>query len=82
MFWGYDACMYRYETDDSLHPGVMACADHAQRLIRTNGSCIAKRVFKERICLLIQQMEGRRESLSACMQDPGVIGSTVRNGGL
>jgi hypothetical protein len=22
--WAYDACMSRYETDDSLHPGVMA----------------------------------------------------------
>ena len=82
MHWAYDACMGRYETDDSLHPGVMACADRAQRLIRAKGGCKAKRIFKEQMCLLLQLPADRRSSQQACMQDPGVVGSTVKNGGL
>jgi hypothetical protein len=74
--------MGRYETDDSLHPGVMACADRGQRLIRIKGECTAKRIFKERMCLLLQQTDDRRSSIKACMQDPSVVGSTVQNGGL
>ena len=82
VHWLYDACMSRYETDDSLHPGVMACADHGQHLVKVKGECTAKRIFKERMCLLLQQSDNRRISLNACMQDPSVIGSTVQNGGL
>ena len=80
--WAYDSCMSRYETDDSLHPGVMACADRGQRLIQAKGECKAKRIFKERICRLLQQTGDRRSSLQSCMQDPSVVGSTVQNGGL
>lgn len=80
--WAHDACMGRHETDDPLHPGVMACADRGQRLIQAKGECKAKRIFKERMCLLLQQTEDRRSSLRSCMLDPGVVGSAVRNGGL
>ena len=82
VHWAYDACMSRYETDDSLHPGVMACVGRGQRLVQIKGECTAKRVFKERMCMLLQQSDDRRSSLKACMQDPSVIGSTVQNGGL
>jgi hypothetical protein len=80
--WAYDACMGRYETDDSLHPGVMACADRAQRLIKAKGECKAKHIFKERMCLMLQKTIDRRRSQRACMDDPTVVGSTVKNGGL
>jgi len=82
VLWAYDACMGHHETDDPLHPGVVACADRGQRLIQAWGECKAKRISKERMCLLLQQTEDRRSSLRSCMRDPGVVGSTVRNGGL
>ncbi|MEZ0231303.1 MAG: hypothetical protein ACAH12_00565 [Methylophilaceae bacterium] len=82
IFWAYDACLWRYETDDSLHPEVMACADRAQHLIKTKGTCRAKRIFKERICLLIQQTEDNYSTLQTCMDDASVVGPTVKDGGL
>ena len=82
IHWAYDSCMSRYETDDGLHPGVIACADRAQRLIRVKGECTAKRIFKDRICALLQRNESPSESRQACMRDPGVVGMTVRNNGL
>ena len=80
--WAYDVCMGQFETDDELHPGVAACADRGLALIRSKGSCPAKRIFKSRMCTLLQKTEDRRSSYKACMVDPSVIGSTVRNGGL
>ena len=47
--WAYDACLWRYETDDTLHPVVISCADKNQALIAKAGSCQAKRIFKGRI---------------------------------
>ena len=80
--WAYDSCMGQFETDDELHPGVAACADRGLALIRSKGSCPAKRIFKGRICTLLQQTEDRRPSYKACMADPSVMGSTVKNRGL
>ena len=82
VHWAYDACMGRHETDDSLHPRVVACVDRAQRLIRAKGECKAKRIFKKRVCVLLQKTADRRSSLQACMQDPSVVGSTVQKSGL
>jgi hypothetical protein len=82
LHWAYDVCMGIFETDDELHPGVAACADANLALIQSKGSCTAKRIFKERMCTLLQQTEDRRRSLKACMADPSVVGSTVQNGGL
>lgn len=79
IHWAYDACMARYETDDGLHPGVAACAERAQLLIARRGECKAKRIFKDRICALT---EAGRASRQACMRDPSVVGSTVRNDGI
>ena len=31
--WAYDACLWRYETDDTLHPGVIDCIEKNQSLI-------------------------------------------------
>jgi len=82
VHWAYDACMSRYETDDALHPGVMACGDRAQFLISSYGECKAKRVFKDRICVLAERTGSGQGSRQACMRDPGVVGATVRNGGI
>ena len=82
VHWAYDTCMGHFETDDTLHPGVMKCADRGQALIKRVGSCPAKRVFKGRMCTELQRTESRRASYSACMADPRVVGSTVVNGGL
>jgi hypothetical protein len=80
--WAYDSCMGQFETDDELHPGVAACADRALALIRAKGSCPAKRIFKGRMCALLQKTEDRRHSFKACMTDRSVVGSTVKNDGL
>lgn len=80
--WAYDSCMGQFETDDELHPGVAACADRGLALIHSKGSCPAKRIFKDRICTMLQQTDDRRPSHKACMTDPSVVGSTVKNGGL
>ena len=82
VHWAYDACMGKFETDDELHPGVAACADRNLVIIQSKGSCRAKRIFKGRMCTLLQQTEDRRHSFKACMADPSVVGSTVQNGGL
>lgn len=80
--WAYDACFWQFETDDELHPGVVACAERNLALVRSDGDCPAKRVFKRRICGFVQRTEERLASFEACMADPDVAGSTVRNGGL
>jgi hypothetical protein len=80
--WAYDACMWRYETDDSLHPGVIACADKNQSLIAKVGPCQAKRIFKERICKLARQWKLDDPDPNTCMAVDKPLGSAVRNGGL
>jgi hypothetical protein len=82
LHWAYDACLHAHETDDELHPGVMACADRAQRLIPQYGSCTAKRVFKDRLCALRERFGASNQSRRACMLDPEVKGLAVRNSGL
>jgi len=81
-YWAYDACMGQFETDDELNPSVMACSDQNMALIRSKGSCLAKRIFKGRMCALLQETSDGRHSFKACMTDPSVVGSTVQNGGL
>ena len=82
VHWAYDSCMAQFETDDELHPGVVACADKGLALIRAEGSCPAKRIFKARMCTLLQETEDRRPSFRECMADPAVVGTTVQNGGI
>jgi hypothetical protein len=81
-FWAYDACLWHYETDDSLHPEVIRCADKNQALIAKVGSCKAKRIFKDRICKLALQWQLSDPDPKTCMAADKPLGSTVRNGGL
>ena len=50
--WACDACLWQYETDDTLHPGVLRCAGKNHALVSRAGSCKARRIFKDRICTL------------------------------
>jgi hypothetical protein len=80
--WAYDACLWRFETDDTLHPGVTRCADQNQALIAKLGSCKAKRIFKDRICTLARQSQLDDPDPSTCMALDKPLGSSVRNGGI
>lgn len=82
LHWAYDACMTRYETDDELHPGVMACVDQAQRTIRRHSGCTSKRIFKDRICTILRGSGNISVTQQACMRDRSIVGSTVKNGGI
>lgn len=80
--WAYDACLWRFETDDALHPGVTKCADRNQTLIARVGSCQAKRVFKDRICTLARQWRLEDPDPSTCMAVDKPLGTSVREGGI
>ena len=80
--WAYDACLWRYETDDTLHPGVISCADKNQALMAKVGSCQAKRIFKDRICTLARQWQLNEPDPSTCMTVDRPLGPLVRDGGI
>ena len=37
ILWAYDSRFWKYETDDSIHPGVIECVEASQNEIR--GCC-------------------------------------------
>lgn len=80
--WAYDACLWRYETDDTLHPGVISCIDKSQALITKVGSCQAKRIFKDRICILARQWQLEDPDPTTCMTVDRPLGASVRDGGI
>ena len=80
--WAYDACLWRYETDDTLHQGVNSCADKNQALIAKVGSCQAKRIFKDRICTLVRQWQLKKPDPATCMTVDRPLGPSVRDGGI
>lgn len=80
--WAYDACLWRYETDDALHPGVVACVQKNQSLIARVGACKAKRIFKDRICGLARQWRLDDPKPETCMSVDKPLGAAVRNGGI
>lgn len=80
--WAYDACMWRYETDDALHPDVTKCADKNQGLIAKMGSCQAKRIFKDRICALARQSQLKEPDPATCMTVDKPLGTAVRESGI
>ena len=80
--WAYDACLWRYETDDILHPGVISCVDKNQALIAKVGSCQAKRIFRNRICTLARQWQLDEPDPDTCMTVDRPLGPSVRDGGI
>ncbi|MCY4743995.1 hypothetical protein NYO99_03315 [Pelomonas sp. UHG3] len=78
--WMYDACMFDSGTDDGLAPEVEACIARAERALHRFKPCTKKRILKERVC---RKAVGQvSKDVRYCMQDPGMKGPTVRNGGL
>jgi hypothetical protein len=80
--WAYDASLWRYETDDTLHPSVMDCADENLALIDEMGDCQAKHIFKERICTLARQWNLKDPDPATCMSVDKPLGPSVRDGGI
>ena len=80
--WAYDACLWRYETDDTLHPGVIDCVDRNRALITEAGSCQAKHIFRSRICALARQWKLREPDPATCMITDRPLGASVRDGGI
>jgi hypothetical protein len=74
--------MWRFETDDSLHPGVVKCTDKNQALIAKMGSCQAKRIFKDRICTLARRWKLDDPDPTTCMSVDKPLGPSVRDGGI
>lgn len=82
LLWAYDACLWRYETDDTLHPGVISCVDENRALIAKVGSCQAKRIFKDRMCALARQWQLDEPDPATCMAVDRPLGGSVRDGGI
>ncbi len=72
--WAYDACLWRYSTDDAGNPAVLACAEQNYRVIKHYGTCKAKRIFKDRICTAM----GGGSDTKACMAQDQALGPQVR----
>ena len=80
--WSYDSCYWQYETDDSIHPLVLACVKKNEKTISRLGTCKAKRVFKNRICGIIRDSGTTEPNPKTCMSKDQPLGSSVRDGGI
>ena len=82
ILWAYDACFWEYETDDSIHPGVIDCVEEGQELIERVGSCEAKRIFKSRICDMAREWKVEEIDSETCISTDVPLGPSVRDGGI
>jgi hypothetical protein len=82
ILWAYDACFWEYETDDSLHPGVIECVNEGEKLIKKVGTCEAKRIFKSRICAMAKEWKIEGIDPETCMSSDKPLGSAVKDGGI
>ena len=82
ILWAYDACFWEYETDDSIHPGVIYCVEEKQKLIEKVGACEAKRKFKSRICDMAKEFKIKDVNPETCMSSDMPLGPSVRDGGI
>jgi hypothetical protein len=82
ILWAYDACFWEYETDDSIHPGVIECVKEGKKLIKKVGPCEAKRIFKSRICAMAKEWEIEGIDPETCMSSDIPLGSAVKDGGI
>ena len=82
ILWAYDSCFWEYETDDSIHPGVIDCVNEGQKLIENNGTCEAKRTFKSRICAMADRWKTKDIDPKTCMSSDRPLGPAVRDGGI
>ena len=82
ILWAYDACFWEYETDDSIHPGVIKCVEEAKMEIESMGECDAKHLFKARICGLAREWNLKTPDPETCMTTDVPLGPAVRDGGI
>lgn len=82
ILWAYDACLWEYETDDTLHPGVMKCVAKYEKHMKTVGECEAKRTFKHKICDLAEKYRIKDINPETCMSEDKALGPSVRDGGI
>ena len=82
ILWAYDACFWKHETDDSIHPGVLKCVDQGEKLIEKVGQCEAKRIFKSRICAMAKEWKIEGIDPETCMSSDKPLGPSVREGGI
>ena len=82
ILWAYDSCFWEYETDDSIHPGVLKCVKKSEKLIESISSCDAKRMFKQKICSLAKTYASEVVNPKTCMSEDKALGSAVRDDGI
>ncbi len=82
ILWAYDSCYWEYETDDSIHPGVLKCVANAEKIIEAFSSCDAKRKFKQKICDLAKKYYSEDINPKTCMSVDKALGSAVRDNGI
>ena len=82
ILWAYDTCFWEYETDDSIHPGVIDCVKNAQLRIESMGECGSKRLFKTKICNLAKKWNLKTPNPETCMKLDKPLGPSVRDGGI
>ena len=82
ILWAYDACFWEFETDDSIHPGVIECVKKSKKLIKSVGACEAKRNFKRKICDLAIEYKTEGINRETCMSEDKALGPSVRDGGI
>ena len=82
ILWAYDACFWEYETDDSIHPGVVKCVDEGKKLIKRIGRCKAKFTFKSRICIMAKKWKIEGIDPEKCMLIDTPLGSSVKDNGI
>ena len=82
ILWAYDACFWEYETDDSIHPGVIECVEKAQADIEDMGECESRRKFKTKICDIATKWDNKAPNPETCMKIDRALGPAVRDGGI
>ena len=82
ILWAYDACLWEFETDDTLHPGIIACVKKSEKFMKSVGECEAKRVFKRKICQLAIENKIEDIDQKKCLSEDKALGPSVREGGI
>lgn len=82
ILWAYDACLWEFETDDTLQPGVIECVEKSEKIMKSVGECEAKRTFKRKICDLAIEYRTEGINQETCMSEDKALGPSVRDGGI
>jgi len=77
--WIADYCMARIGTDDEI--AASDCISQQSQMMFWS-SCTAKLHFKTALCEVLLKVQTRSGTIGACVNDPGFMGNTVRNGGV